>query len=297
MRSDSGGTEAMNQDLGGGPPPGRRLATLGILGGMGALASAAFLNTVYRLHLTALEQEAPRCILLSDPTFPDRTEAILSGAAQPVTGRLAQALETLYAAGAERIVLACVTLHHFLSGVAAPLRRGVIPLPDLAMARIAATPGRHLLLASSGTRAARIFESHPLWPQVAARVALPEAGDQEELHRRLYRLKADAAGGEAGHCIGWLRELRDKYQAAGLVLACTELHLLHPSPGAAPPLAAALGAALIDPLLIAAETLPVSLAGGRPAAPRPGPLPAGRMAATAAGGAPADASPPAGSPW
>jgi aspartate racemase len=244
---------------------GRRI--LGILGGMGALASAEFLSTLYRLHATAREQEAPRCILLSDPSFPDRTEAILTGAEEPVGRLLAQALETLYAAGADRIVIACVTLHHFLSRVPASLRRGVISLPDLAMERLAVSAGRHLLLASSGTRAARIFERHPRWPEVAGRIVMPEAGDQEELHRWLYRLKASEDGG----CVDWLRELREKYQATGLVLACTELHLLHRASGAAPPLAAALQTVLTDPLLLAAESLSSLLGGGtaveKPSAP------------------------------
>ena len=52
---------------------------LGILGGMGPLASAKFLSTVYRLNLVEPEQEAPNCILLSDPSFPNRTKAILAG--------------------------------------------------------------------------------------------------------------------------------------------------------------------------------------------------------------------------
>lgn len=55
---------------------------LGVLGGMGPLASAEFVNTVYRLNMTEPEQQAPALVLRSDPSIPDRTAAILSGDTQ-----------------------------------------------------------------------------------------------------------------------------------------------------------------------------------------------------------------------
>ncbi len=239
---------------------------LGILGGMGPLASSAFLTTVYRVHAVEREQQAPVCILLSDPSFPDRTEAIRSGSAaarELLTSRLAGALAELGAAGADRILIACVTVHHFLPGVAAALRRRVIPLPGLAVERLAACRQSFLLLASSGTREARIFERHPRWPEIARRVALPADADQEELHRWLYRLKLNEP---VAGCAAWLEELRQRYRVDGLVFGCTELHLLQPHCAAGrpehrlPP--------VVDPLLIAAEELPALLAGAA-AAPAP----------------------------
>ena len=52
---------------------------LGILGGMGPLASAEFLKTIYEYGTRDLEQRSPACILYSDPTFPDRTQTIVNG--------------------------------------------------------------------------------------------------------------------------------------------------------------------------------------------------------------------------
>ena len=43
---------------------------LGILGGMGPLASAEFLKTLYECFPYEREQDAPVCLLVSDPTFP-----------------------------------------------------------------------------------------------------------------------------------------------------------------------------------------------------------------------------------
>jgi aspartate racemase len=237
-----------------------KLGILGILGGMGPLASLAFLNTIYRVRSVDREQQAPACLLLSDPSFPDRTEAIESGSAaarELLTGLLSGALAELCAAGADRILIACVTIHHFLPGVAAALRSRVIPLPDLAVERVAACPQSFLLLASSGTRVARIFESHPRWPEIAERMALPDAADQEELHRWLYRLKLNEP---VEDCAAWLAELRRKYRVDGLVFGCTELHLLQPHRMGGQRPAYQLPP-VVDPLLIAAESLPELLAG------------------------------------
>lgn len=62
--------------------------TLGILGGMGPLASAEFLRTLYELNITYPEQNSLSCILLSDPTIPDRTQAILDGSIEEISARL-----------------------------------------------------------------------------------------------------------------------------------------------------------------------------------------------------------------
>jgi len=69
--------------------------TLGIVGGMGPLASAAFLSTLYELTVDGAEQSAPACILLSNPAVPDRTESVLGGRGEAVLSPLRTALETL----------------------------------------------------------------------------------------------------------------------------------------------------------------------------------------------------------
>ena len=50
---------------------------LGVLGGMGGLASAEFVKTVYEISGEGVEQEqaGPVVLMYSDPAFPDRTAA------------------------------------------------------------------------------------------------------------------------------------------------------------------------------------------------------------------------------
>ena len=222
---------------------------LGIVGGMGPLASSEFLRTIYKLHLAEPEQGSPRCLLDSDPTFPDRTTMIREGKVEQLAKRLEETVENLAMAGAARIVIACVTVHCALPLVREPLRRRVISLLDLVIDELlAAPPGPFLLLATSGTRAARIFESHQRWNEVADRVVFPDEQDQERLHGWLYELKA---GDPGDACRTWLATLPGRYGAAGLIFGCTELHLLRSAFADA-----ASAPRIIDPLWTAARDLP-----------------------------------------
>src|SRR6202163_2919573 len=173
---------------------------LGILGGMGPLASAEFLKTIYRLNLSGSEQEAPSCVLLSDPSFPDRTEAILEGSTDVLARRLTSALEELSSLGAERIVIACVTIHHLLPQVPERLRRKVVSLLDVIAEEVRAARQPHLLLATTGTRTARIFERHEGWDSIAEWVRLLDADDQHRLHDWISRLKRSEP---AESCLAW----------------------------------------------------------------------------------------------
>jgi aspartate racemase len=217
--------------------------------GMGPLASAEFLRTLYDLNITHPDQNSPTCLLLSDPTLRDRTEAILAGSTDEILARLCRSLETLSSMGAERIVIACVTIHHVLPQVPEPLRRKVISLIDLVIDEVLAVPRRYLLLTTTGTRKARIFEQHERWQEIEPWIVHPTDEEQHELHEQLYFLKA----GKDMDLLPWLEELASRHEAAGVIFGCTELHLLYR------PLAQRLGKRLdrriLDPLLIAARDL------------------------------------------
>lgn len=221
---------------------------IGILGGMGPLASAEFLATLYRLNIVEPEQKAPSCVVLSDPTFPDRTEAILADSVEILAKRLEKALQALLDQGADRIVIACVTIHHVLPLVPEPLRLKVVSLIDLMLDEILSNPCPCLLLATTGTRVARIFESHERWNQIERWVSFPDDEDQRELHKLIYGLKSGLSGET---CLSWIDTLAARYRVESFLFGCTELHLLHRFLATRPPSAKG----IIDPLWTAARDL------------------------------------------
>ena len=97
---------------------------LGVLGGMGGLASAEFVKTIYEIsgEVCAREQAAPVVLMYSDPAFPDRTDAFLRGETQPILTKLIEALELLRNMGASQFVIACMTIHYLLPRLSPDLR-------------------------------------------------------------------------------------------------------------------------------------------------------------------------------
>ncbi|MFB9441888.1 aspartate/glutamate racemase family protein [Dactylosporangium vinaceum] len=203
-------------------------ATVGVLGGMGPLASAAFVQTMYEMAIErtgpATEQALPRCLLDSDPSIPDRTEAILTGGAEELSRLIAERVDALIRLGADRVVLACVTAHHLLGEVEPGQRARLVSLIDAVFDELAvAAPGRFLLLATTGTRQARTFERSPRWPAVAHRVVLPPPDVQDEIHYLLYRLKREPV---TPAIVARVEGLARQFDCEGVIGGCTELHLI-----------------------------------------------------------------------
>jgi aspartate racemase len=195
----------------------------GIVGGMGPLASAAFLSTIYERRAGLAEQELPTILLLSDPTSPDRTEALLGGRGSQLAQEVGRRATALLDAGATTIILCCVTIHAVASSLPVPVQRRLRSLADIIIEGIAATPGRHLLLCTQGTRRTRVFETHARWPEVQARIVFPDDGDQRAIHSVIYEIKKNRSS--RAHA-ALLDRLRDRYKVECLVAGCTELHIL-----------------------------------------------------------------------
>lgn len=196
---------------------------LGILGGMGPLASAEFVKTIYEYNLTAREQDMPACMLYSDPTIPDRTEAIQQGSEAQVIAYLERGLLHLSQSDVSRIVIACITAHYFLPRLRPDLRSNVISLIDIVIDDVLKTCQPHLLFCTNGTRQAGIFQQSPRWREVERYVLLPSEADQQRIHRLLYHVKQGDVGDAR---LDDVEQLLANYQARGLIAGCTEMHLL-----------------------------------------------------------------------
>lgn len=220
---------------------------LGVLGGMGPVASAEFVRTIYGQQRDGPEQGAPVVVLYSDPTFPDRTAALLSGADDLLLERLTESLTRLCELGATEIVICCVTSHYLLTRVPLRLRRKILSLVDVIFDGVLRAGKRHLLMCTEGTRRARLFENHERWEAARDLFVLPEQSDQLRIHELIYRLKSNVAVDELLPLVGALLK---KYEVDSFIVGCTELHLVTRHLAAAD---GRTGYGYIDPLIIIAE--------------------------------------------
>ncbi len=199
-------------------------AMLGVVGGLGPWASAEFLKTIYEDCLDGREQESPRVIMYSDPTFPDRTDAFLAGNSAPLLRQLVSTIERLLEAGADRVVLCCMTIHYLLPQLPLHLRERVVSLLDVVFANLMRSQKKHLLICSTGTRKLELFEQHIDWPRVKAHVVLPGEEDQHRIHQHLiYPIKKNP---RLNTLFPLLESLLNKYEVDSFIAGCSEVHLL-----------------------------------------------------------------------
>ena len=130
-----------------------RKKIIGIIGGMGPLATADLFEKIIVHTKAACDQDHLRVIIDSNTNIPDRTAAILHGGADPVPELTASA-RGLERMGAELLVMPCNTAHNFYDAV-----QGAVSIPVLHMVRLTA----QALRGHGGCkRSLRQISSHPL---------------------------------------------------------------------------------------------------------------------------------------
>ncbi|MDI3340522.1 MAG: amino acid racemase [Sphaerobacter sp.] len=242
--------------------------TIGVLGGMGPLATADLYQKIIAATPAQRDQDHLHVIIDADPTVPDRTAALLHGGPDPTPWLVAGA-RRLAAAGADFIVIPCNTAHAFLGTI-----RDAVPIPILSMvdetaAALAALlpPGAPAgILATAGTVAVGLYQTALAAVGLDARVPSPEA--QTHVDAAIAAVKAgDLSRASTDRALRAAQELVDR-GARALVAACTELPLiLRPEDVPVP---------LVDPTAVLAQAAVrvardarVPLEGGTPHAVRP----------------------------
>lgn len=195
----------------------------GLLGGMGPLASAEFLSTIYEETAGRLEQECPIVYLISDPTIPDRTRCLLDGTEHMLLEHFTSGLNKLESMGATRIVVCCVTIHPLIRRLKAHLREKIISLVDLIFDSVLQGGQKYLLLCTEGTRRMEIFQSHPLWKEAASRIVLPGDADQAAIHSMIYEVKKNQ---RSVRHVQLVEDLVRKYGVNSFIAGCTEMHMI-----------------------------------------------------------------------
>ncbi len=198
---------------------------LGVLGGVGPLASSKFIQSIYfyHTHRQVPEQKLPKILLYSDPSIPDRTQYLNLGLHDVLLSHLIKGLDNLLNMGAEKLVICCFTLHHLQASLPHSILDHIISLPKLALDRIISLQKKSLILCTSATNRLRIFEASPNWNEASKFVIFPAAKDQQRIHETIYKLKKNMGYSEASELI---KQLLAEYQADYWVVGCTEYHLM-----------------------------------------------------------------------
>ena len=200
---------------------------LGVLGGMGPMASALFYRMLTEKTEAEKDQDHVNLVLLSDAQTPDRTTAILSdnfALWQAAWDSLHQDCETLQALGCKAICCTCNTAHYYLH------QFDDLKIPLISMIRETAKEagrvcpgGRVAVLATDGTIRTGLYQEELKKAGVEGYVCTPST--QEKVMHLIYGcIKAGLpADKEALSAID--AELKQAGCSAAL-LACTELSVI-----------------------------------------------------------------------
>lgn len=232
------------------------MKTIGILGGMGPEATSDFFAKLLSFDRAARDQDHVHIVVECDPSIPDRTAHILGIGPDPLPAMLVSA-RRLEAAGADIVGIACMTAHSYLPR----LREGsnlrfISAFDTLALALREGFPGLRSLgiLATAGSRAARVFESS----LEGYSILWPENGEQKELvMEAIYGAKGIKAGnrGEGPRALlARAAALLAERGAEAVVAGCTEVPLVLAREDLSLP--------LIDPMLLLAKALIAEARGG-----------------------------------
>lgn len=133
---------------------------LGVLGGMGPLAGATFMQRLTLLTPGTRDQDHIPTVLWSDPRVPDRTAARLAGGEDPLPALL-RGIRGLEAAGCGAVAIPCNTAHGWFEGMQAETRLPILHIVEAAtdeLLRLGVAAGTIGLLATKGTLAMRLYQ-------------------------------------------------------------------------------------------------------------------------------------------
>jgi aspartate racemase len=198
---------------------------LGIIGGLGPLASADFYFKLTRMTDALRDNEHLPCVVLSVPQLPDRTEAILAGHDGPLAP-LAAAVSTLNELGVACIAMPCNTAHHWYDRLTANSRAEIIHIGDAVVAEIRRTLGRGRVtnLATRGTLASGFYQNRI--SAAGFEVCAPtDAEFQERVDSAIALVKSGSIGEAAAETERALH-LAQVAGAHAALLGCTELSVV-----------------------------------------------------------------------
>ncbi|AFL96228.1 putative aspartate racemase 2 [Thermococcus cleftensis] len=215
---------------------------IGILGGMGPLATAELFRRIVEKTPAKRDQEHPRIIIYNNPKIPDRTAFILGKGEDP-RPELIDSARKLESWGADFIIMPCNTAHFFAETIQRAIRIPLVSMVEETAERIARMGLRKVgLLATDGTIKGLVY--HRALLRRGIQVAVPNRKDQGLVMKAIYD-GVKAGNVELGRKLLLDVARRLERRVDGIIAGCTEVSVaLKPEDLKVP---------LIDPLDVIAE--------------------------------------------
>lgn len=206
----------------------KKESVIGILGGMGPEATVDCFGKLIKNTPAGCDQEHLGIVIVNNPRIPDRTRAILENGPSPLPA-LRQSVDSLKRAGADFVIIPCVTAHYFLDELLKQCDLPVLSILGAVAGQIRRTHPKMKtvgLLGTSGTVRSGIFQERLAAEGIDTLVC--DNPWQQQVMEAIYDIKnentprsqADITASLADAAAHLIRR-----GAQGIIAGCTEIPL------------------------------------------------------------------------
>lgn len=195
--------------------------TIGIIGGMGPLATVKLFERIVVNSKAVTDQEHPRVVIDNNTNIPDRTSFILGRGEDPVPELIKSAVG-LEKMGADFLIMPCNTAHFFLKEISKSINIPFIDMLEETLKEASATvsDGRIGLLATDGTIQSGIYDKRAIDHEI--KLIHPNPEDQAKVMKFIYGIKSGNLNGHSEDFKEVVSRMADEGLKA-VILGCTEL--------------------------------------------------------------------------
>ena len=200
------------------------MKTLGVIGGLGQMASAYFMQLLTQMSDAQTDQDHMDILMYSRPSIPDRTSYIIGDSKENPVPDMVMAGKKLKEMGADILAIPCITAHYFHEeledGIGLPIIHAVEETISCLEEKEVTQVG---ILATDGTIQSGLFQNafkqRGVWP------ILPEAGSQKRVMEIIYH-QIKAGKSVDMESFYQISEEMSGHGAQVILLGCTELSLI-----------------------------------------------------------------------
>ncbi|MGD9568886.1 MAG: aspartate/glutamate racemase family protein [Sedimentibacter sp.] len=198
------------------------MKTIGIIGGMGPLATVDLYRRIVLRTKALRDQEHIHVLIDSNTNIPDRTKAIIANGEDP-TVELIKSAKMLEEAGADFLIMPCNTAHYFIDKIKESVQIPFVNMLEETVKYTYDKYGKDIvvgIMATDGTIKSKVYEDH--YNKLGIKTVVPEK-TQEKIMKFIYDIiksgKYEVGTDLLFECV---EELKKK-GAEAFLLGCTEL--------------------------------------------------------------------------
>lgn len=200
--------------------------TIGILGGMGSLATAYIFKKIIMSTDAKTDQEHIDIMLYNNPSIPNRTDYILGKGENPLA-HLVESAKKLEAMGADFLIMPCNTAHYFYKDIISTIKIPFINMVEETVVHLINTyPNEKTigLLATQGTYKSKIYSA--LLEKYNISTVVPSKNSQQFITNLINNIKSGEVNIDLTKYYNILSELKS-FGVKKIILGCTEISIAH----------------------------------------------------------------------